>query len=140
MIQRSALKQIECMLSSQPKRGNLLILIPFKKNGMRMDLQNWQVLHGASTPTLQTLASTLHAQPSSSSCCRRIWGTYSFVHSVQRHKTTLRVTDSIFSHSQLWILSRRNPQYWQRGEQEVANCERLIHLITPRCLRFKLLS
>ncbi|BFG40558.1 hypothetical protein CerSpe_268320 [Prunus speciosa] len=48
----------------------------------------WWVIHGASTPKLQTIALKLLGHPSSSSCCERNWSTYNFIHSIKRNKIT----------------------------------------------------
>ncbi|XP_042401119.1 uncharacterized protein LOC121991167 [Zingiber officinale] len=53
-----------------------------------MSPTKWWVIHGASAPTLQSLALKLLGQPSSSSCYERNWSTYSFIHSLKRNKIT----------------------------------------------------
>ncbi|XP_056167042.1 uncharacterized protein LOC115679450 isoform X2 [Syzygium oleosum] len=76
------------------------------------DPKAWWVNHGAYAPMLQNIALKLLAQPSSSSCAERNWSTYSFVHSMRRNKMTpKRAEDLVFIHSNLRLLSRKNPQY-----------------------------
>lgn len=84
-----------------------------------MDPKAWWVVHGASAPILQSLALKLLAQPSSSSCAERNWSTYSFVNSMKRNRMTpKRAEDLVFIHSNLRLLSRKNPQYTQ-GETKM---------------------
>ncbi|XP_034217319.1 uncharacterized protein LOC117628874 [Prunus dulcis] len=76
----------------------------------------WWVIHGASTPKLQTIALKLLGHPSSSSCCERNWSTYNFIHSIKRNKITPeRAEDLVFVHSNLRLLSRKRPEY-KEGE------------------------
>ncbi|KAK3183091.1 hypothetical protein Dsin_030377 [Dipteronia sinensis] len=68
--------------------------------------------HGASTPTLQSMALKLLGQPCPSSCCERNWRTYNFIHSVKRNKITpQRAEDLVFVHNNLRLLSRRSQTY-----------------------------
>ncbi|CAL5368910.1 unnamed protein product [Camellia sinensis] len=84
-----------------------------------MDPHSWWVVHGASAPTLQSLALRLLVQPSSSSCAERNWSIYSFIHSMRRNKMTpQRAEDLVFVHSNLRLLSRRTPQYHE-GETKL---------------------
>ncbi|KAG6467060.1 hypothetical protein ZIOFF_075138 [Zingiber officinale] len=79
----------------------------------------WWVIHGASAPTLQSLALKLLGQPSSSSCCERNWSTYSFIHSLKRNKKTpQRAEDLVYVHYNLCFLSRRSPHY-SEGESKM---------------------
>ncbi|KAG6519794.1 hypothetical protein ZIOFF_023303 [Zingiber officinale] len=79
----------------------------------------WWVIHGASAPTLQSLALKLLGQPSSSSCCERNWSTYSFIHSLKRNKKTpQRAEDLVYVHYNLCLLSRRSPHY-SEGESKM---------------------
>ncbi|KAK3228260.1 hypothetical protein Dsin_008122 [Dipteronia sinensis] len=72
----------------------------------------WWINHGASTPTLQSMALKLLGQPCSSSCCERNWSTYNFIHSMKRNKITpQRAEDLIFVHNNLRLLSRRSQTY-----------------------------
>ena len=72
----------------------------------------WWGIHGASASTLQTIAFKLLGQPTSSSCCERNWSTYNFIHSLKRNKLLpQRGEDLVFIHSNLRLLSRRNPSY-----------------------------
>ncbi|KAK1591277.1 hypothetical protein Q3G72_005227 [Acer saccharum] len=48
----------------------------------------WWAVHGASTPTLQSIALKLLGQPCSSSSCERNWSTYNFIHSLRKNKIT----------------------------------------------------
>ena len=74
----------------------------------------WWLVHGASTPMLQSLALKLLSQPCSSSCCERNWSTYSFIHSMRRNKMTpQRCEDLVFVHYNIRLLSRRTPLYTQ---------------------------
>ncbi|KAG5523737.1 hypothetical protein RHGRI_030653 [Rhododendron griersonianum] len=74
-----------------------------------MDPHSWWVIHGASAPTLQTIALKVLIQPSSS-CCER----NSFIHSLKRNRMTpQRAEDLVFVHSNLRLLSRKSPQYCQ---------------------------
>ena len=83
-----------------------------------MEAKHWWVVHGASIPTLQTLAFKLLGQPSSSSCCERNWSTYSFVHSMRRNKLSpQRAEDLVFVHNNLRLLSRRSPHYKEGDSQ-----------------------
>ncbi|KAG6482863.1 hypothetical protein ZIOFF_059502 [Zingiber officinale] len=79
---------------------------------------NWWVIHGASTPTLQSLALKLLGHPSSS-CCERNWSTYNFIHSLKRNKITpQRAEDLVYVHYNLRLLSRRSPHY-NEGESKM---------------------
>ncbi|XP_023740672.2 uncharacterized protein LOC111888796 [Lactuca sativa] len=72
-----------------------------------MEPKNWWVNFGAQTPFLQTLAFRLLGQPSSSSCAKRNWSTYAFIHSLKRNKlTTSRAQDLVYIHNNLRLLSR----------------------------------
>ncbi|GAV74567.1 DUF659 domain-containing protein/Dimer_Tnp_hAT domain-containing protein [Cephalotus follicularis] len=89
------------------------------ENQYAMDPKAWWVLHGACAPMLQTIALRLFAQPSSSSCAERNWSTYSCVHSMKRNKITpKRAEDLVYIHSNLRLLSRKNPQY-AKGETKM---------------------
>ncbi|XP_048432388.1 uncharacterized protein LOC125473520 [Pyrus x bretschneideri] len=72
----------------------------------------WWIVHGASTPSLQSIALKLLGQPCSSSCCERNWSTYSFIHSLRRNKITpQRAEDLVFVHNNLRLLSRNSSTY-----------------------------
>ncbi|CAN6707289.1 unnamed protein product [Malus baccata var. baccata] len=72
----------------------------------------WWIVHGASTPSLQSIALKLLGQPCSSSCCERNWSTYSFIHSLRRNKITpQRAEDLVFVHNNLRLLSRNSATY-----------------------------
>ncbi|CAN6680004.1 unnamed protein product [Malus baccata var. baccata] len=91
----------------------------------------WWIVHGASTPSLQSIALKLLGQLCSSSCCERNWSTYSFIHSLRRNKITpQRAEDLVFVHNNLRLLSRNSstykegiPQLWDEsvGMLEIAN-------------------
>ncbi|KAG6476013.1 hypothetical protein ZIOFF_065248 [Zingiber officinale] len=84
-----------------------------------MSPTKWWVIHGASAPTLQSLALKLLGQPSSSSCCERNWSTYSFIHSLKRNKITpQRAEVLVYVHYNLRLLSRRSPHY-SEGESKM---------------------
>ncbi|XP_038715219.1 uncharacterized protein LOC120008915 isoform X1 [Tripterygium wilfordii] len=84
-----------------------------------MDPKSWWVTFGASAPLLQNLALKILVQPSSSSCAERNWSTYSFVHSVRRNQMApKRAEDLVFIHSNLRLLSRRQPDY-SKGESKM---------------------
>ncbi|KAG6481700.1 hypothetical protein ZIOFF_058319 [Zingiber officinale] len=84
-----------------------------------MSPTKWWVIHGASAPTLQSLALKLLGQPSSSSCCERNWSTYSFIYSLKRNKITpQRAEDLVYVHYNLRLLSRRSPHY-SEGESKM---------------------
>lgn len=84
-----------------------------------MEPKVWWVVHGSSTPMLQSLALKILGQPSSSSCCERNWSTYSFVHSMKRAKMTpQRAEDLVYVHTNLRLLSRRSPHY-NEGETKM---------------------
>ncbi|GAV56480.1 LOW QUALITY PROTEIN: Dimer_Tnp_hAT domain-containing protein, partial [Cephalotus follicularis] len=88
------------------------------ENRYAMDPKAW-VVHGACAPMLQTIALSLLAQPSSSSCAERNWSTYSFVHSMKQNKMTPKLAeDLVYIHSNLCLLSRKSPQYAQ-GETKM---------------------
>ncbi|KAK2656745.1 hypothetical protein Ddye_009797 [Dipteronia dyeriana] len=73
---------------------------------------NWWIVHGTSTPSLQSIALKLLQQPCSSSCCERNWSTYNFIHSLRRNKMTpQRAEDLVFVHNNLRLLSRKSPSY-----------------------------
>ncbi|KAK3164259.1 hypothetical protein QOZ80_1AG0014900 [Eleusine coracana subsp. coracana] len=58
------------------------------------------------------LAMKLLSQPASSSCYKRNWSTYSFIHSVKRNALTPEhAEDLVFVHSNLRHLSRRSEAY-----------------------------
>ncbi|XP_020415466.1 uncharacterized protein LOC109947990 [Prunus persica] len=77
-----------------------------------MEPMVWWIVHGSSTPNLQSIALKLLGQPCSSSCCERNWSTYSFIHSLRRNKLTpQRAEDLVFMHSNLRLLSRKSPSY-----------------------------
>ncbi|XP_026459204.1 uncharacterized protein LOC113359846 [Papaver somniferum] len=72
----------------------------------------WWVTYGTPTPILQRLAFRTLAQPSSSSCCERNWSTFGFINSLKRNKITpKRGEDLVYVHSNLRLLSRREPHY-----------------------------
>ena len=72
----------------------------------------WWSTYGSSLPVLQTLALKLLGQPYSSSCAKRNWSTYGFIHCMRRNKITpKRAEDLVFVHSNLRLLSRRRPEY-----------------------------
>ncbi|XP_071723972.1 uncharacterized protein [Rutidosis leptorrhynchoides] len=82
------------------------------QNRYSMDPKAWWVDHGACAPMLQNIALKLLAQPSFSSCAKRNWTTYSFVHSVRRNKMTPKhAKDLVFIHSNFCLISRKSPQY-----------------------------
>ncbi|KAG6521801.1 hypothetical protein ZIOFF_018934 [Zingiber officinale] len=84
-----------------------------------MSPTKWWVIHGASAPTLQSLALKLLGQPSFSSCRERNWSTYSFIHSLKRNKITpQRAEDLVYVHYNLRLLSRRSPHY-NEGESKM---------------------
>ncbi|KAG6518913.1 hypothetical protein ZIOFF_022399 [Zingiber officinale] len=84
-----------------------------------MSPTKWWVIHGASAPTLQSLALMLLGQPSFSSCRERNWSTYSFIHSLKRNKITpQRAEDLVYVHYNLRLLSRRSPHY-SEGESKM---------------------
>ncbi|CAL9001795.1 unnamed protein product [Prunus brigantina] len=77
-----------------------------------MEPMVWWIVHGSSTPNLQSIALKLLGQPCSSSCCERNWSTYSFIHSLRRNKLTpQRAEDLVFVHNNLHLLSRKSPSY-----------------------------
>ncbi|KAG6520646.1 hypothetical protein ZIOFF_017705 [Zingiber officinale] len=83
-----------------------------------MSPTKWWVIHGASTPTLQSLALKLLGHPSSSCCCERNWSTYNFIHSLKRNKITpQRAEDLVYVHYNLRLLSR-SPHY-NEGESKM---------------------
>ena len=70
------------------------------------------IVHGASTPSLESIALKLLGQPCSSSCCERNWSTYSFVHSLRRNKITpQRAKDLVFVHNNFRLLLRNSSTY-----------------------------
>lgn len=83
----------------------------------------WWTIRGSSAPKLQF---KLLGQPSPSSCCKRNWSTYKFIHSVTRNKiVSQRAEDLVFVHTNLRLLSRRSstckedPNYmWDVGGDE----------------------
>ncbi|KAG6504275.1 hypothetical protein ZIOFF_036606 [Zingiber officinale] len=78
----------------------------------------WWVTHGASAPTLQSLALELLVQPSS--FCERNWSTYSFIHSLKRNKITpQRAEDLVYVHYNLRLLSRS--LHYSEGESKMWN-------------------
>ncbi|XP_068309771.1 uncharacterized protein [Pyrus communis] len=81
-------------------------------NRFHLEPEMWWIVHGASTPNLQSIALKLLGQPCSSSCCERNWSTYSFIHSLRRNKITpQRVEDLVFVHNNLRLLSRNSSTY-----------------------------
>ena len=69
----------------------------------------WWQYHGSAFPTLQTLALKLLGQPCSSSCAKRNWSIYKFIHSLKGNKIApTRAEDLVYLHSNLRLLSRRN--------------------------------
>ncbi|KAG6510198.1 hypothetical protein ZIOFF_028207 [Zingiber officinale] len=126
---KSALKDItpihpneEVSMRSLPL-FQLPLMIFFDNDAMRdrglMSLIKWWVIHGASAPTLQSLALKLLGQPSSSSCCGRNWSTYNFIYSLKRNKITpQRAEDLVYVHYNLRLLSRRSPHY-NEGESKM---------------------
>ncbi|KAK2662963.1 hypothetical protein Ddye_001537 [Dipteronia dyeriana] len=72
----------------------------------------WWGIHGSSIKTLQAITLNLLGQPCSSSCCKRNWSTYNFIHSMRRNKKApQRAEDLVFVHTNLRLLSRRTPTY-----------------------------
>ena len=79
----------------------------------------WWVVHGTSTPMLQSIALKLLGQPCSSSCCARNLSTYNFIHSMKRNKLTpQRAEDMVYVHNNLRLLSRKSPNY-NEGESKM---------------------
>ncbi|CAL2270771.1 unnamed protein product [Prunus armeniaca] len=77
-----------------------------------MEPMVWWIVHGSSTPNLQSIALKLLGKPCSSSCCERNWSAYSFIHSLRRNKLTpQRAEDMVFVHNNLRLLSRKSPSY-----------------------------
>ncbi|KAI5310996.1 hypothetical protein L3X38_026285 [Prunus dulcis] len=78
-------------------------------------VKRW-VIHGASTPKVQTIALKLLGHSSSSSCCERNLSTYNFIHSIKTNKITLkRAEDLVFVRTNLLLLSRKRSEY-KEGE------------------------
>ncbi|XP_026433089.1 uncharacterized protein LOC113330501 [Papaver somniferum] len=72
----------------------------------------WWVTYGTPTPIWQRLAFRTLAQPSFSYCCERNWSTFGFINSLKRNKITpKRGEDLVYVHSNLRLLSRREPHY-----------------------------
>ena len=72
----------------------------------------WVIIHGTSVPILQSITLKLLGQPCSSSCCKRNWSTYNFIHSMKRKKLTpQRAKNLAFVHNNLQLLSRKSPNY-----------------------------
>ena len=81
----------------------------------------WWVVHGTSTPMLQSIALKLVGQPCSFSCCERNWSTYNFIHSMKRNKLTpQRAEDLVYVHNNFQLLLRRSPNY-NKGESKMWN-------------------
>ncbi|KAF7831478.1 uncharacterized protein G2W53_013811 [Senna tora] len=102
-----------------------------------MDAKTWWLVHGVHAPILQKIALKLLGQPSSSSCCERNWGTYSFIHSVRRNKMKpKRAEDLVYVHTNLRLLSRKSPQY-KTGESRTTRTWKSVDIdIAPAGLRF----
>ncbi|KAH7557252.1 hypothetical protein JRO89_XS11G0088300 [Xanthoceras sorbifolium] len=84
-----------------------------------MSPMKWWLFHGASTPTLQSIALKLLGQPCSSSCCERNWSTYNFIHSMRRNKMTpQRAEDLGYVYTNFRLLSRRSPTYNEGPSQQ----------------------
>lgn len=83
------------------------------------DAYDWWGMYGIFAPMLQSIAFKLLGQPSSSSCSERNWSTYSFINSVRRNKLMpQRADDLVYIHSNLRLLSRRDPEY-SKGETKL---------------------
>ena len=81
----------------------------------------WWVVHGTSTPMLQSIALKLVGQPCSFSCCERNWSTYNFIHSMKRNKLTpQRAEDLVYVHNNFQLLLRGSPNY-NKGESKMWN-------------------
>ena len=79
----------------------------------------WWIVHETSAPMLQFIALKLLGQPCSSSCCKRNWSTYNFIHSMKKNKLTAqRAEDLVYVHNNLRLLSRRFPNY-NKGESKM---------------------
>ena len=79
----------------------------------------WWVVHGISAPMLQSITLKLLGQPYSSTCCKRNWSTYNFIHSMKSNKLTLqRAEGLVYVHNNLRLLSRRSPNY-NKGESKM---------------------
>ncbi|KAH7543961.1 hypothetical protein JRO89_XS15G0072000 [Xanthoceras sorbifolium] len=84
-----------------------------------MSLMKWWLFHGASTPTLQSIALKLLGQPCSSLCCEGNWSTYNFIHLMRRNKMTpQRTEDLVYVHINLRLLSRRSLTYNEGPSQQ----------------------
>jgi hypothetical protein len=82
------------------------------KDRSEIDAIDWWCCYGAYFPKLQSIASKLLVQPCSSSCCKKNWSTYLFIHLLRRNKMTpARAQDLVFVHSNLRFLSRMNEEY-----------------------------
>ena len=72
----------------------------------------WWQYHGFAFPTLQTLVLKIFGQPCSSSCVKRNWSTYKFIHSLKGNKIALaRAEDLVYVHSNLRLSSRCHKEH-----------------------------
>ena len=72
----------------------------------------WWTCHGENGVYLQSLASRILSQVSSSSSAERNWSTYGFIHFVKRNRLgSQKVEDLVYVHSNLRLVSRRGAEY-----------------------------
>lgn len=72
----------------------------------------WWENYGTGTPMLQRLAIRVLSQVSSASACERNWSTYGFIHSMKRNRLGhTKADDLVFVHSNLRLISRKEPSY-----------------------------
>ena len=77
-----------------------------------MNLIKWWTCHGANGVYLQSLASRILSQVSSSSSVERNWSTYGFIHSVKRNRLgSQKAEDLVYVHSNRRLVSCRGAKY-----------------------------
>ena len=68
---------------------------------------------------LQTIALKLLDQPCSSSCAKRNWSTYGFIHCLRGNRITPKHAEElVFVHSNLQLLSRSREEYTKGKSQK----------------------
>ena len=84
-----------------------------------MNLVRWWICHGENGVHLQNLAICLLSQVASSSSTERNWSTYGFIHYVKRNRLgSQKAEDLVYVHSNLWLASRRGPEYGNGPSKE----------------------
>ncbi|XP_074580747.1 uncharacterized protein LOC141837203 isoform X2 [Curcuma longa] len=78
----------------------------------KINVFQWWKFHGGDTKELRDVAFKVLSQSISSFSVEKQWSTYSYIQSAKRHRSNSSFADNlVYVHSNLRLLSRRNPNY-----------------------------